>query len=82
MPRKLPLEGSNLDYLIQSGGPRALKTDNLTGVASRRASVPCRSDIRVRSGLEKCVQKRWHPWVTAHKSGASVLHALLQARGV
>ena len=28
---QLPLEGSNLDYLIQSAGPRAKKTDNLTG---------------------------------------------------
>src|SRR5258708_5297931 len=28
---RLPLEGSNLDYLIQSGAPRATKTDNLTG---------------------------------------------------
>ena len=28
---ELPVEGSNLDYLIQSGGPRALKTNNLTG---------------------------------------------------
>jgi len=28
---ELPLQDSNLDYLIQSGGPRAPKTDNLTG---------------------------------------------------
>ena len=31
MPRKLPLEGSNLDYLIQSLRPRASKADKLTG---------------------------------------------------
>ena len=28
---RLPLEDSNLDYLIQSAGPRATKTDKLTG---------------------------------------------------
>jgi len=28
---ELPLEGSNLDYLIQSAGSRATKTDKLTG---------------------------------------------------
>jgi len=28
---RLPLEDSNLDYLIQSAGPRASETDNLTG---------------------------------------------------
>jgi len=27
----LPLQDSNLVYLIQSGGPRALNADNLTG---------------------------------------------------
>jgi len=27
----LPLQDSNLVYLIQSGGPRALKTDKMTG---------------------------------------------------
>ncbi len=31
MPCKLPLEGSNLDYLIQSAGPRATRTDKMTG---------------------------------------------------
>ena len=28
---ELPLQDSNLDYLIQSAGPRATKTDKLTG---------------------------------------------------
>jgi len=28
---ELPLQDSNLDYLIQSAGPRASETDNLTG---------------------------------------------------
>jgi len=28
---RLPLEDSNLDYPIQSAGPRATKTDKLTG---------------------------------------------------
>src|SRR2546425_4736997 len=29
--RELPLQDSNLDYLIQSAGPRARKTDKMTG---------------------------------------------------
>ncbi len=29
--REFPLQDSNLDYRIQSAGPRATKTDNLTG---------------------------------------------------
>src|SRR2546421_3411631 len=29
--RGLPLQDSNLDYLIQSAGPRATKTDKITG---------------------------------------------------
>ena len=29
--RELPLQDSNLDYLIQSAGPRATQTDKLTG---------------------------------------------------
>jgi len=28
---ELPLQDSNLDYLIQSAGPRATQTDKLTG---------------------------------------------------
>jgi len=28
---ELPLQESNLDYLIQSAGPRARKTDKMTG---------------------------------------------------
>src|SRR2546422_11274221 len=29
--RELPLQDSNLDHRIQSGGPRTLKTDKMTG---------------------------------------------------